>query len=98
MITPAADLGFLGPLPTVYQSHLVPLILEPYASDLGTRRDHRRRTRLPPRPPLRNRRAGKVANLLLLRSNPLKTVEAYDAIDLVVVRGNVIERPALAAP
>ena len=41
--------------------------------------------------------AGKVANLVLLRANPLETVEAYDAIDLVVVRGKVVERSALAA-
>jgi SAM-dependent methyltransferase len=32
-----ADQGFLGPLPKVYQSHLVPLIFEPYAADLGNR-------------------------------------------------------------
>ena len=41
--------------------------------------------------------AGKVANLLLLRANPLETVEAYDAIDLVVVRGKAVDRPVLAA-
>jgi imidazolonepropionase-like amidohydrolase len=41
--------------------------------------------------------AGKVANLLLLRANPLKTVEAYDAIDLVVVQGQVVDRSVLAA-
>jgi imidazolonepropionase-like amidohydrolase len=40
---------------------------------------------------------GKVANLLLLRANPLETVEAYDAIDRVVVRGKVLDRSALAA-
>jgi hypothetical protein len=40
--------------------------------------------------------AGKVANLLLLRANPLETVEAYDAIDLVIVRGRVIDRSVLA--
>jgi imidazolonepropionase-like amidohydrolase len=40
---------------------------------------------------------GKVANLLLLRANPLETVEAYDAIDLVVSRGEVLDRAALAA-
>ena len=37
MSNPAADQGFLGPLPKVYQSHLVPLIFEPYAADLGNR-------------------------------------------------------------
>jgi imidazolonepropionase-like amidohydrolase len=40
---------------------------------------------------------GKVANLLLLRADPLKTVEAYDAIDLVVVRGRLVDRSVLAA-
>jgi imidazolonepropionase-like amidohydrolase len=40
---------------------------------------------------------GKVANLLLLQANPLETVEAYDAIELVVVRGRVVERSTLAA-
>jgi imidazolonepropionase-like amidohydrolase len=40
---------------------------------------------------------GKVANLLLLRANPLETVAAYDAIDLVVVRGRIVERAALVA-
>ena len=41
--------------------------------------------------------AGKVANLVLLRGNPLETVKAYDAIDLVVVRGKVVARSVLAA-
>lgn len=40
---------------------------------------------------------GKVANLLLLRSDPLETAEAYDAIDLVISRGRVLDRPSLAA-
>jgi imidazolonepropionase-like amidohydrolase len=40
--------------------------------------------------------AGKVANLLLLRDDPLKTVTAYDAIDLVISRGRVLERASLA--
>jgi imidazolonepropionase-like amidohydrolase len=40
---------------------------------------------------------GKVANLLLLRANPLERVEAYDAIDLVILRGRVIDRAGLAA-
>ena len=39
--------------------------------------------------------AGKVANLLLLRGNPLETVKAYDAIDLVVSRGRLIDRATL---
>jgi hypothetical protein len=34
----------------------------------------------------------------LLRANPLETVEAYDAIDLVISRGKVLERADLAAP
>jgi len=41
--------------------------------------------------------AGKIANLLVLRANPLVAVAAYDAIDLVVVRGMVLDRSALAA-
>jgi len=41
--------------------------------------------------------AGKVANLLLLRANPLETVAAYDAIDLVISRGQVLDRAALRA-
>ncbi|HTG49150.1 MAG TPA: amidohydrolase family protein, partial [Gemmatimonadales bacterium] len=40
---------------------------------------------------------GKVANLLLLRASPLERVEAYDAIDLVIVRGQVVDRSTLAA-
>ena len=40
--------------------------------------------------------AGKVANLLLLRASPLETVDAYDAIDLVISRGRVLERASLA--
>jgi hypothetical protein len=41
--------------------------------------------------------AGKVANLLLVRASPLQRVEAYDAIDLVISRGAVLDRAALAA-
>jgi SAM-dependent methyltransferase len=33
----AADKVFAGSIPQVYQSHLVPLIFEPYAADLGDR-------------------------------------------------------------
>jgi imidazolonepropionase-like amidohydrolase len=40
---------------------------------------------------------GKVANLLLLTDNPLKTIEAYNAIDKVIVHGEVIERGSLVA-
>ncbi len=41
--------------------------------------------------------AGKRANLLLLREDPTKTVEAYDAIVKVIVQGKVFDRAALAA-
>lgn len=41
--------------------------------------------------------AGKLANLLLLRKNPTETVEAYDAIVKVILRGRVIDRSELAA-
>ncbi len=37
MSNTAVDQGFLGPLPKIYQSHLVPLIFQPYAADLGNR-------------------------------------------------------------
>lgn len=41
--------------------------------------------------------AGKVANLLVLRADPLRTVQAYDSIDVVVIRGRVYERSSFAA-
>ena len=41
--------------------------------------------------------AGKVANLLLLRTNPLETMRAWDDIDRIVLRGKVIDRRSLAA-
>jgi imidazolonepropionase-like amidohydrolase len=41
--------------------------------------------------------AGKIANLLLLRRSPLESVEAYDSIDVVVVRGKVLDRSVLIA-
>ena len=41
--------------------------------------------------------AGKVANLLLLRSNPLEDVSAYDEIEWVILRGRPIRRETLAA-
>jgi hypothetical protein len=41
--------------------------------------------------------AGDFGNLLLLRANLLKRVEAYDEIDLVIVRGKVLDRSGLAA-
>ena len=40
---------------------------------------------------------GKRANLLLLGQNPLETVEAYDSIQYVVIRGELVERHALSA-
>lgn len=40
---------------------------------------------------------GKKANLLLLASNPLETIEAYDQIRWVVLGGRVIDRDSLAA-
>ncbi len=44
--TPESDRGFVGPLPQVYQSHLVPLIFEPYARDLARRVAERRPERV----------------------------------------------------
>ncbi len=41
---------------------------------------------------------GKRANLLLLRENPLHTIEAYRGIDLVILSGRVLERATLLAP
>jgi len=38
---------------------------------------------------------GKRADLLLLRANPLKTIDAYDAIELVFLNGNPILRRSL---
>ena len=40
---------------------------------------------------------GKRANLLLLESNPLETVEAYDTIETVIVGGQAISRGMLSA-
>ena len=40
---------------------------------------------------------GKRAHLLLLRENPLETVEAYDSIDTVFLAGRPIRREALSA-
>ena len=41
--------------------------------------------------------AGKQANLLLLGENPLDSVEAYDTIKYVILRGEVLDRESLAA-
>jgi imidazolonepropionase-like amidohydrolase len=40
---------------------------------------------------------GKVANLVLLKKDPLKTVEAYDSIEAVIVHGKVVKRDLLRA-
>jgi imidazolonepropionase-like amidohydrolase len=40
---------------------------------------------------------GKAADLLLLSADPLKSVEAWDSIESVIVRGSVIPRESLAA-
>src|SRR5262249_28479257 len=40
--------------------------------------------------------AGKLANLLLLREDPSRTIEAYDGIVKVIVRGKVLDRATLA--
>ncbi|NQZ90496.1 MAG: amidohydrolase family protein [Colwellia sp.] len=39
---------------------------------------------------------GKIANLLLLNKNPLHTIDAYNAIDKVIVKGRAIDRESLA--
>jgi imidazolonepropionase-like amidohydrolase len=41
--------------------------------------------------------AGKTANLLLLRDNPLESVEAYDSIETVFLHGRPIARETLSA-
>jgi imidazolonepropionase-like amidohydrolase len=41
--------------------------------------------------------AGKTANLLLLRDNPLESVEAYDSIEAVFLHGRPIPRATLSA-
>jgi len=40
---------------------------------------------------------GKIANLLILRENPLKDIEAWNSIESVILHGQVIERDTLAA-
>lgn len=40
---------------------------------------------------------GKVANLLILTSNPLEKIGAYNDIETVIIRGKAIERSSLAA-
>ena len=41
--------------------------------------------------------AAKLADLLLLRENPLEDVSAYDTIELVITGGSVIDRQSLSA-
>ncbi len=40
---------------------------------------------------------GKVANLLLLRADPLESVEAYDTLETVFLHGRPIPRASLSA-
>ncbi len=40
---------------------------------------------------------GKQADLLLLKQNPLKNIEAYDSIEWLILKGKAIEREKLAA-
>jgi imidazolonepropionase-like amidohydrolase len=40
---------------------------------------------------------GKIANLVLMKQSPLKTVDAYDSITTIWVHGNTISRDSLAA-
>jgi len=39
----------------------------------------------------------KIANLILLDKNPLETIEAYDTIDKIIIRGQLIDRKNLSA-
>ena len=39
----------------------------------------------------------KIANLILLNKNPLETIEAYNSIDKVIVRGQLFDRKNLSA-
>jgi imidazolonepropionase-like amidohydrolase len=39
---------------------------------------------------------GKIANLLLLNSNPLESIDAWKNIDIVVLHGEPIDRKTLA--
>ncbi len=41
---------------------------------------------------------GKIANLLLLRADPLADVEAWNAIETVILHGELIPRESLAMP
>lgn len=46
MVRPDPDKVFAGSIPKLYESHLVPLIFEPYAADLGSRLASRSPTRV----------------------------------------------------
>jgi imidazolonepropionase-like amidohydrolase len=41
--------------------------------------------------------SGKVANLLLLKDNPLENVRAWDSIEWVILHGKALPRAGLAA-
>jgi hypothetical protein len=41
--------------------------------------------------------AGKQANVLILSENPLKTIEAYNQIETVIIRGKAVKRSELSA-
>lgn len=40
---------------------------------------------------------GNIANMLILNSNPLETVDAYNDIEKVIINGKVINRKELSA-
>jgi len=40
---------------------------------------------------------GKIANLVILNKNPLKTIEAYDNIHSIIINGDIIKREKLEA-
>ncbi len=42
-------------------------------------------------------RSGKTANLIILNSNPLRTIEAYNDIQYVLIKGEIIDREKLSA-
>ncbi len=46
MVRPDSDKVFTGSIPKLYESHLVPLIFEPYAADLASRLTSRSPTRI----------------------------------------------------
>src|SRR5438270_8787859 len=46
MPSSAGDKVFAGSIPKIYETHLVPLIFEPYAADLATRLRSRARSRV----------------------------------------------------